>query len=76
MKPLAIQQKDVQIKGHAIECRINAEDPTIFIPCSRQQYSLFHAPGGPGIRVDSHIYTGYKVPPYYDSLIAKIDYLW
>lgn len=68
---LAYQQSDITIKGHAIECRINAEDPRTFTP-SPGTISHFHAPGGPGIRVDSHIYGSYKVPPYYDSLIAKI----
>jgi len=68
---LKIKQNDVKIKGHAIECRINAEDPKTFIP-SPGKINLFHAPGGPGIRVDSHIYNGYVVPPYYDSMIAKI----
>ncbi len=68
---LGIKQEDIHIKGHAIECRINAEDPRNFTP-SPGTISYFHAPGGPGIRVDSHIYGSYKVPPYYDSLIAKI----
>jgi acetyl-CoA carboxylase biotin carboxylase subunit len=68
---LRYQQKDIQIKGHAIECRINAEDPKTFLP-SPGKINLFHAPGGPGIRVDSHIYSGYSVPPYYDSMIGKI----
>jgi acetyl-CoA carboxylase biotin carboxylase subunit len=68
---LSFTQADVKIKGHAIECRINAEDPRSFIP-SPGTISHFHAPGGPGIRLDSHIYSSYKVPPYYDSLIAKI----
>lgn len=68
---LNIKQQDIKITGHAIECRINAEDPRTFAP-SPGTISYFHAPGGPGIRVDSHIYGSYKVPPYYDSLIAKI----
>ncbi|HLB42414.1 MAG TPA: acetyl-CoA carboxylase biotin carboxylase subunit [Gammaproteobacteria bacterium] len=68
---LLYTQKDIHIHGHAIECRINAEDPHTFTP-SPGLISYFHAPGGPGIRVDSHVYGSYKVPPYYDSLIAKI----
>ncbi|MBK7251019.1 MAG: acetyl-CoA carboxylase biotin carboxylase subunit [Gammaproteobacteria bacterium] len=68
---LAYSQRDVQIRGHAIECRINAEDARTFMP-SPGPVKLWHAPGGPGIRVDSHVYSGYNVPPYYDSLIAKI----
>ena len=68
---LSINQADVQITGHAFECRINAEDPITFLPCPGQVH-LFHAPGGNGIRVDSHLYSGYKIPPYYDSLIAKL----
>jgi len=68
---LSIKQSDVQIKGHAFECRINAEDPVTFLPCPGK-INLFHAPGGNGIRVDSHIYSGYTVPPHYDSLIAKL----
>lgn len=70
-KKLKIEQEDVKLTGHAIECRINAEDPKTFMP-SPGKINLFHAPGGPGIRVDSHIYNGYVVPPYYDSMIAKI----
>jgi acetyl-CoA carboxylase biotin carboxylase subunit len=70
-EPLRIRQPEVHIRGHAIECRINAEDPDTFMP-SPGTISFYHPPGGPGIRVDSHIYTGYKVPPYYDSLIAKV----
>lgn len=68
---MTLTQKDIKIHGHAIECRINAEDPRTFIP-SPGTVNYFHAPGGPGIRVDSHIYGSYKVPPYYDSLVAKI----
>lgn len=68
---LSITQSDVKIKGHAIECRINAEDPRTFLPCPGT-INHFHAPGGPGIRLDSHIYSSYKVPPFYDSLIAKV----
>ena len=68
---LSVKQEDIKIIGHAIECRINAEDPKTFMP-SPGTIQLWHAPGGPGIRVDSHIYSGYKVPPYYDSMIGKI----
>jgi acetyl-CoA carboxylase biotin carboxylase subunit len=68
---LAYAQKDIQIRGHAMECRINAEDAKTFMP-SPGPIKLWHAPGGPGIRVDSHIYSGYNVPPNYDSLIGKL----
>jgi acetyl-CoA carboxylase, biotin carboxylase subunit len=68
---LSFQQEEISLTGHAIECRINAEDPKNFIP-SPGTITLFHAPGGPGIRVDTHIYSGYNVPPYYDSMIGKI----
>jgi acetyl-CoA carboxylase biotin carboxylase subunit len=68
---LVIKQEDVKIKGHAIECRMNAEDPKTFMP-SPGDIKLWHMPGGPGIRIDSHIYSGYRVPPYYDSMIGKI----
>lgn len=68
---LNIRQKDIQPKGHAIECRINAEDPYKLTP-SAGQITRYHAPGGPGIRVDSHVYHNYTVPPYYDSLIGKV----
>ncbi|MFZ8953035.1 MAG: acetyl-CoA carboxylase biotin carboxylase subunit [Gammaproteobacteria bacterium] len=65
------KQKDIKINGHAIECRINAEDPKTFMP-SPGTIKLWHPPGGIGVRYDSHIYSGYQVPPYYDSMIAKI----
>jgi acetyl-CoA carboxylase, biotin carboxylase subunit len=68
---LLIKQRDVQIKGHAIECRINAEDPFKFTP-SPGRITAWHPPGGPGIRVDSHAYTNYVVPPNYDSMIGKV----
>jgi len=68
---LSIKQKEVQFRGHAIECRINAEDPYTFMP-SPGRISLYHAPGGPGIRVDSHVYQNYLVPPHYDSMIGKV----
>ena len=70
-KPLSIKQEDVTFKGHAIECRINAEDPMTFRP-SPGEIDYFHAPGGPGVRFDSAIYTGYRIPPYYDSMIGKL----
>ena len=68
---LPYSQNDIQIRGHALECRINAEDPKTFMP-SPGPIRLWHAPGGPGIRVDSHVYTGYNVPPFYDSMIGKV----
>lgn len=68
---LSIEQEDVKILGHALECRINAEDPDNFMPCPGK-VKHFHAPGGNGIRVDSHLYSGYSVPPNYDSLIGKL----
>ncbi len=70
-EPLPFTQDDIQIRGHAIECRINAEDPETFMP-SPGTITQYHVPGGPGVRVDSHIYNGYTVPPYYDSMIGKL----
>ena len=69
--PLSFSQKDVTFTGHAIECRINAEHPETFMP-TPGKVTAFHASGGPGVRVDSCLYSGYSVPPYYDSLIAKL----
>ena len=69
--PLTLRQQDVQFRGHAIECRINAEDPRTFAP-SPGTVKMYHAPGGMHVRVDSGLYQGYKVPPYYDSMIAKL----
>ena len=68
---LAFRQRDVVRRGHAIECRINAEDPDTFVP-SPGRITSYHAPGGPGIRVDSHAYHNYFVPPYYDSMVGKV----
>jgi acetyl-CoA carboxylase biotin carboxylase subunit len=68
---LRVRQKDIQMRGHAIECRINAEDPHRFTP-SPGRITSYHPPGGPGIRVDSHVYQGYTVPPNYDSMIGKV----
>ncbi|WP_445396611.1 acetyl-CoA carboxylase biotin carboxylase subunit [Zobellella sp. An-6] len=70
-QPLSITQEQVVVRGHAIECRINAEDPQTFIP-SPGEIKRFHSPGGLGVRWDSHIYAGYRVPPYYDSMIGKL----
>ena len=68
---LTLTQQDIEMRGHAIECRINAEDAEKFLP-SPGTINLFHPPGGPGVRIDSHLYDGYTVPPYYDSLIGKL----
>ncbi|MCW8962230.1 MAG: acetyl-CoA carboxylase biotin carboxylase subunit [Gammaproteobacteria bacterium] len=68
---LAYEQSDIHVNGHAIECRINAEDPDTMMP-SPGLVSNYHAPGGPGVRMDSHLYSGYTVPPHYDSLIGKL----
>lgn len=70
-QPLTIRQEEVTISGHAMECRINAEHPSTFLP-SPGRVELYHAPGGLGVRMDSHLYSGYVVPPYYDSLIGKL----
>lgn len=70
-EPLSIKQEDVVVKGHSFECRINAEDPKTFMPCPGT-VETYHPPGGLGVRVDSHLYSGYKVPPNYDSMIAKV----
>ncbi|WP_043532612.1 acetyl-CoA carboxylase biotin carboxylase subunit [Litchfieldella xinjiangensis] len=69
--PLSIRQEDVKLNGHAFECRINAEDSRTFMP-SPGKVTLYHPPGGLGVRMDSHLYTGYTVPPHYDSLIGKL----
>ncbi|MFC4698596.1 acetyl-CoA carboxylase biotin carboxylase subunit [Glaciecola siphonariae] len=70
-QPLSISQEQVKVHGHAIECRINAEDPNTFIP-SPGKINMFHSPGGLGVRWESHIYSGYTVPPFYDSMIGKL----
>jgi len=68
---LSYSQEEVRLRGHAIECRINAEDPEDFTP-SPGTVDQFHAPGGPGVRIDTHIYNGYVVSPYYDSMLGKL----
>ncbi len=68
---LSHRQKDIRFQGHALECRINAEDPFTFVPWPGR-ITLYHAPGGPGVRVDSHVYQNYYVPPHYDSMIGKL----
>jgi acetyl-CoA carboxylase biotin carboxylase subunit len=70
-KELRYRQEDIELHGHAIECRINAEDSETFLP-SPGRIREFHAPGGPGIRMETHIYSGYVVPPHYDSMIGKL----
>jgi acetyl-CoA carboxylase, biotin carboxylase subunit len=69
--PLSVRQEDVTFSGHAIECRINAENPLTFAP-SPGRITYYHPPGGLGVRVDSGVYQGYSIPPYYDSLIGKL----
>ena len=69
--PLSVKQDEIEFRGHAIECRINAEDPRTFTP-SPGKVAAYHVPGGMHVRVDSGLYAGYKVPPYYDSMIAKL----
>ncbi len=70
-EPLSFTQDDIVLRGHAIECRLNAEDSVTFMPCPGT-IDLFHMPGGPGVRCETHIYNGYTVPPYYDSMIGKL----
>ena len=70
-QPLAYKQEDIELRGHALECRINAEDAETFMP-SPGTITQLHMPGGPGVRVDSHIYNGYAVPPHYDSMVGKL----
>ena len=70
-EPFTLKQEDINLSGHAVECRINAEDPSSFMP-SPGKINLLHQPGGPGIRFDSHIYSSYTVPPHYDSMIGKL----
>ena len=71
-EPIQPNQEDIEITGHAIECRINAEDPFRDFSPNAGTITSFHMPGGPGIRVDTHVYGGYRIPPHYDSLLAKL----
>ena len=70
-EPLGATQADIRVSGHSVECRINAEDPDRFLPAPGL-VTVLRLPGGPGVRVDTHAYAGYRVPPYYDSLLAKV----
>ena len=74
-EPMSFRQEDLTVNGHAIEVRINAERLPDFAPCPGQ-ITQYHAPGGLGVRMDSALYDGYRIPPYYDSLIAKLDRAW
>ena len=71
-EPISVRQEDIQMKGHAIECRINAEDALHNFRPAPGRITGWLPPGGPGVRVDSHVYTGYDIPPFYDSLIGKL----
>jgi len=71
-EPLSIRQSDIKFEGHAVECRINAEDPFNDFRPSPGKITNYHAPGGHGIRLDTHVYAGYSIPPYYDSMISKL----
>jgi acetyl-CoA carboxylase biotin carboxylase subunit len=71
-EPMQFELKGSGVRGHAIECRVNAEDPFRNFQPSPGRIEVYHPPGGPGVRVDTHIYAGYSVPPHYDSLLAKV----